>query len=90
MATIIDTTFECEGVNWQRIKNIILGRGKGWPKVCLPFPRNKERKHLPLLLNIIRLLGGFPFHAVDKLNKYSSITLSYKSNYRHPLQPLVF
>ena len=69
MPTIIDTTFECEGVNWQGIKNIILGRGKGWPKVCLPFPRNKERKHLPLLLNIIRLVGGFPCHAVDKLNK---------------------
>ena len=69
MPTIIDTTFECEGVNWQGIKNIIVGRGKGWPKVCLLFPRNKERKHLPLLLNIIRLVGGFPCHAVDKLNK---------------------
>ena len=69
MPTIIDATFECEGVNWQRIKNIILSRGKGWPKVCLPFPRNKEREHLPLLLNIIRLVGGFPCHAVDKLKK---------------------
>ena len=69
MPTIVDTTFECEGVNWQRIKNIILGRGKGWPKVCLPFPRNKDRENLPLLLNIIILVGGFACYAVDKLNK---------------------